>query len=33
MLGNNEAACKDFQKALSLGDRDAVENMKKFCQK
>ena len=33
MLGNYPAACADFQKAIDLGDKDAVNNYEKFCKK
>ncbi len=31
LLGNDEAACKDFKKAIDGGDRDARSNYEKFC--
>lgn len=33
MLGNDDAACIDFNLAKSMGDKDAVSNIQKFCQK
>ncbi len=33
MLGNTQAACADFQKAIEMGDKDAVNNYEKFCKK
>jgi len=33
MLGNSPAACADFQKAIEMGDKDAVNNYEKFCKK
>jgi O-antigen ligase/Tfp pilus assembly protein PilF len=33
MLGNDPAACADFQKAIEMGDKDAVNNYEKFCKK
>lgn len=33
MLGNTQAACTDFQKAIEMGDKDAVNNYEKFCKK
>jgi O-antigen ligase/tetratricopeptide (TPR) repeat protein len=33
MLGNTQAACVDFQKAIEMGDKDAVNNYEKFCKK
>ncbi len=33
MLGNTQAACADFQKAMEMGDKDAVNNYEKFCMK
>jgi tetratricopeptide (TPR) repeat protein len=33
MLGNDPAACVDFQKAIEMGDKDAVNNYEKFCKK
>jgi tetratricopeptide (TPR) repeat protein len=33
MLGNEPAACADFQTAINMGDKDAVNNYEKFCKK
>jgi len=33
MLGNTQSACADFQKAIEMGDKDAVNNYEKFCKK
>lgn len=33
MLGITASACSDFQKAIEMGDKDAVNNYEKFCKK
>jgi tetratricopeptide (TPR) repeat protein len=33
MLGNDPPACDDFQRAINMGDKDAVNNYEKFCKK
>ena len=33
MMGNTAAACADFQTAMGMGDKDAVNNYEKFCKK
>jgi len=33
MLGNMTAACADFQTAMGMGDKDAINNYEKFCRK
>jgi len=33
MQGNSAAACADFQTAINMGDKDAVNNFEKFCKK
>ena len=32
-LGNDPAACADFQTAINMGDKDAGNNYEKFCKK
>jgi len=31
ILGNKSAACADFQTAINMGDKDAVNNFNKYC--
>lgn len=33
MLGKNEEACRDFEQAVKMGDKDAVKNLEQFCKK
>lgn len=33
MLGNMESACRDFEQAVKMGDKDAVTNLEQFCKK
>jgi len=33
MMGDDPAACIDFQKAIDMGDKDAIQNVEKFCKK
>ncbi|HNW73847.1 MAG TPA: O-antigen ligase family protein [Bacteroidales bacterium] len=33
MLGKDEEACRDFEQAVKMGDKDAVTNLEQFCKK
>jgi len=33
MLGDDASACRDFEEAVKLGDKDAVPNFEQFCKK
>lgn len=33
MLGKTEEACRDFEQAVKMGDKDAMTNLEQFCKK
>jgi len=33
MLGDDVSACRDFEEAVKLGDKDAIPNFEQFCKK